>query len=263
MQLLVDGADIFAATGGRDFDRRAAARRVRARRRARSYGLGAAGALVCASRLRRAGARPAGTRPLRRRAARLHRRHGGLDRGADRGRRSAHRAASSAIPWDRSWRSRPPRATRSAVNAIALIGAAAAMPVCAGSAQRSQGQRSCGDRYDVDLGIRFSCRPWRLARAGTVDARKRRAPARTRAPGVLFKDLSACNDYRDGLTLRCKVSAPATLILGERDVMTPAKPARACGGVAECARGDAQRRRPYADERAAGRGARRAAWAVA
>ncbi|MGL5167561.1 MAG: alpha/beta fold hydrolase [Afipia sp.] len=43
------------------------------------------------------------------------------------------------------------------------------------------------------------------------------------APGVLFSDLAACNDYKDALTAAAKVSAPTTLVLGERDMMTPLK----------------------------------------
>ena len=43
------------------------------------------------------------------------------------------------------------------------------------------------------------------------------------APGVLFNDLAACNDYKDALTAAAKVTAPTTLILGERDMMTPLK----------------------------------------
>ena len=42
-------------------------------------------------------------------------------------------------------------------------------------------------------------------------------------PGVLYKDFTACNDYRDGLAAAARVRAPATLVLGERDLMTPAK----------------------------------------
>ena len=42
-------------------------------------------------------------------------------------------------------------------------------------------------------------------------------------PGVLFSDLSACNGYRDGLASAAKVAAPVILVLGERDMMTPAK----------------------------------------
>ncbi len=43
------------------------------------------------------------------------------------------------------------------------------------------------------------------------------------APGVLFSDLAACNDYKDALTAAAKVTAPTTLILGERDMMTSLK----------------------------------------
>ena len=43
---------------------------------------------------------------------------------------------------------------------------------------------------------------------------------------MLFNDLCACNDYRDGLASAAKVTVPATLILGERDMMTPAKAGR-------------------------------------
>ena len=43
------------------------------------------------------------------------------------------------------------------------------------------------------------------------------------APGVLFSDLSACNAYAEALTTAAKIAVPTTVILGERDMMTPAK----------------------------------------
>jgi pimeloyl-ACP methyl ester carboxylesterase len=46
-------------------------------------------------------------------------------------------------------------------------------------------------------------------------------------PGVLFADLSACNEYRDALTAAAKVTVPAAVILGSRDLMTPAKGGKA------------------------------------
>jgi pimeloyl-ACP methyl ester carboxylesterase len=46
------------------------------------------------------------------------------------------------------------------------------------------------------------------------------------APGVLFAALSACNDYKEALNSAAKVKAPATVVLGERDLMTPAKSGR-------------------------------------
>jgi pimeloyl-ACP methyl ester carboxylesterase len=47
------------------------------------------------------------------------------------------------------------------------------------------------------------------------------------APGVLYNDLKACNDYATGLESAARVSCPALLILGGRDVMTPPKSAKA------------------------------------
>lgn len=46
------------------------------------------------------------------------------------------------------------------------------------------------------------------------------------APGVLYAALAACNDYKDALASAAKVKAPATVVLGERDMMTPAKSGR-------------------------------------
>jgi pimeloyl-ACP methyl ester carboxylesterase len=40
---------------------------------------------------------------------------------------------------------------------------------------------------------------------------------------VIFTDLSACNNYRDALASAAKVKVPVTVVLGERDQMTPAK----------------------------------------
>jgi pimeloyl-ACP methyl ester carboxylesterase len=42
-------------------------------------------------------------------------------------------------------------------------------------------------------------------------------------PGVLYNDLNACNSYQNALTAAAQVKVPATFILGERDMMTPAK----------------------------------------
>jgi pimeloyl-ACP methyl ester carboxylesterase len=42
-------------------------------------------------------------------------------------------------------------------------------------------------------------------------------------PGVLFSDLSACNSYQNALAAAAQVKVPATFILGERDMMTPAR----------------------------------------
>jgi pimeloyl-ACP methyl ester carboxylesterase len=56
------------------------------------------------------------------------------------------------------------------------------------------------------------------------------------APGVLFSDLTACNTYADALAAAAKVTVPTTLILGERDMMTPAKAGKALAAAIPHAR---------------------------
>jgi pimeloyl-ACP methyl ester carboxylesterase len=46
-------------------------------------------------------------------------------------------------------------------------------------------------------------------------------------PGVLFNDLSACNAYQGALAAAAEITVPTTIILGERDMMTPARAAKA------------------------------------
>jgi pimeloyl-ACP methyl ester carboxylesterase len=47
------------------------------------------------------------------------------------------------------------------------------------------------------------------------------------APGVLHRDLAACNAYAEGLESAGKVKCPALFVLGARDMMTPPKSAQA------------------------------------
>jgi pimeloyl-ACP methyl ester carboxylesterase len=55
-------------------------------------------------------------------------------------------------------------------------------------------------------------------------------------PGVLFNDLNACNAYQGALAAAAKVSVPVTLILGERDMMTPLKAGKALAAAISNAR---------------------------
>jgi len=55
-------------------------------------------------------------------------------------------------------------------------------------------------------------------------------------PGVLYNDLAACNAYQGALAAAAKVSVPVTLILGERDMMTPAKAGKALAAALPNAR---------------------------
>jgi len=46
-------------------------------------------------------------------------------------------------------------------------------------------------------------------------------------PGALYADLLACHHYAGGIAAANKVRCPALLILGQRDLMAPAKNATA------------------------------------
>ena len=56
------------------------------------------------------------------------------------------------------------------------------------------------------------------------------------APGVLHCDLNACNSYQNALTAATAIKVPTTLILGERDMMTPAKAGKALAAAIPHAR---------------------------
>jgi pimeloyl-ACP methyl ester carboxylesterase len=55
-------------------------------------------------------------------------------------------------------------------------------------------------------------------------------------PGVLFNDLSACNAYQNALSAAAGITVPTTIILGERDMMTPAKAGKALASAVPNAR---------------------------
>ena len=113
--------------------------------------------------------------------------------------------------------------SREGHRASGLIGAAAAMPVSRDLLAAAEADDHAAIDMVRDLGIRLPRRHRRLARARPMDAGRRRAPARTSPSRRAVHGSRACNDYRDGLAAAAKVTVPATLVLGERDLMTPAK----------------------------------------
>jgi pimeloyl-ACP methyl ester carboxylesterase len=56
------------------------------------------------------------------------------------------------------------------------------------------------------------------------------------APGVLYSDLKACDDYAAGLESAAKVKCPALVVIGAQDVMTPPKAAAALAAAIPGAR---------------------------
>jgi pimeloyl-ACP methyl ester carboxylesterase len=110
---------------------------------------------------------------------------------------------------------------------LALIGTAAAMPVASDLLKAAEADSHdaidmvsiWGLGFSAGLGGSLSPGIWMHGGAERLLEKAR--------PGVLSADLSACNAYTNGLAAAAKLTTPATLILGERDIMTPAKAGRA------------------------------------
>jgi len=122
------------------------------------------------------------------------------------------------------------------VTGLGLICAAAAMPVSADllAAAKADDHAAIdmvaiwGHGFRAGLGGSQVPGLWMLGGAERLLERSR--------PGVLFSDLAACNDYRDGAASAAKLTVPVTLVLGERDLMTPAKAGRQLAAAMPAAR---------------------------
>jgi pimeloyl-ACP methyl ester carboxylesterase len=113
-----------------------------------------------------------------------------------------------------------------AVTALGLIAAAAAMPVAPDLLTAAQANDHAaidmvsiwGHGFAAGLGGSLTPGAWIIGGGTRLLERA--------APGVLHADLAACAAYRDGPASAAKVTAPVTLVLGERDMMTPARSGR-------------------------------------
>jgi pimeloyl-ACP methyl ester carboxylesterase len=113
------------------------------------------------------------------------------------------------------------------VSALSLIGTAATMSVGPDLLKAAEANDHdavnmvsiWGLGYQAELGGSLAPGLWMHCGAQRVLEQSR--------PGVLFNDLSACNAYQNALAAAAKISVPTTIILGERDMMTPAKAGKA------------------------------------
>ena len=113
------------------------------------------------------------------------------------------------------------------VSALSLIGTAATMTVGPDLLKAAEANDHdaidmvsiWGLGYQAELGGSLAPGLWMHSGAQRVLENCR--------PGVLFNDLSACNAYQNALAAAASVTVPATLVLGERDMMTPAKAGKA------------------------------------
>src|SRR5712675_1297969 len=109
------------------------------------------------------------------------------------------------------------------VTALSLIGTAAIMTVGPDLLRAAE----ANDRSAIDMvsiwGLGFQAElGGSLAPGLWMHSGAQRVLEQCR-PGVLFNDLAACNAYQNALAAAAQVTVPATFILGERDMMTPAK----------------------------------------
>ena len=118
---------------------------------------------------------------------------------------------------------------RKRVTALALLGTSLPMPVTASLLSAAEaGEHSAFDMVTL----------WGHSRDGQVGGN--RAPGlwmtgaavrllERSGPGVLHACLKAADDYADGLAMAGGIECPTLLVLGDRDLMTPAEGARALG----------------------------------
>lgn len=122
------------------------------------------------------------------------------------------------------------------VTALALIATAAPMPVSAELLDAAKaGDHAAidmiaiwGNGYRATFGGSLAPGLWMLGGAERLLERAR--------PGVLFNDLSACNDYGGALAAAARLTVPTVVILGSRDLMTPAKSGKALADAIPSAR---------------------------
>src|SRR6201991_715991 len=122
------------------------------------------------------------------------------------------------------------------VSALVLVGTAVAMTVGPDLLKAAE----ANDHAAIDMvsiwGLGFKAELGGSLAPGLWMHGSAQSTLRHCAPGVLFSDLSACNSYQNALAAAAHITVPTTLILGERDMMTPAKAGKTLAGAIPHAR---------------------------
>jgi pimeloyl-ACP methyl ester carboxylesterase len=109
------------------------------------------------------------------------------------------------------------------VSALALIGTAATMTVGPDLLKAAE----ANDPAAIDMvsiwGLGFKAELGGSLAPGLWMHHGAQRVLKCARPGVLYNDLNACNSYQNALTAAAQIKVPTTFILGERDLMTPAK----------------------------------------
>lgn len=112
------------------------------------------------------------------------------------------------------------------VSALSLIGTAATMTVGPDLLKAAEANEQDANDMVSIWGLGFKAELGGSLAPGLWMHGGAQAVLKHCEPGVLFRDLSACN-ASNALTAAASVKVPTTLILGERDMMTPVKAGKA------------------------------------
>ena len=122
------------------------------------------------------------------------------------------------------------------VGALRLIGTAATMTVGPDLLKAAE----ANDQAAIDMvsiwGLGFNAELGGSLAPGLWMHGSAQATLKRCAPGVLYNDLAACNAYQDALASAATIRVPTTLVLGEKDMMTPAKAGKALAAAISNAR---------------------------
>ena len=113
------------------------------------------------------------------------------------------------------------------VSALSLIGTAAAMTVGPDLLKAAEANEQAAIDMVAIWGLGFQAELGGSQAPGLWMHGGAQSTLQRCQPGVLFNDLAACNAYQDALSSAARITVPTTLVLGERDMMTPAKAGKA------------------------------------
>ena len=109
------------------------------------------------------------------------------------------------------------------VSALSLIGTAAVMTVGPDLLKAAEANEFAAVDMVSIWGLGFSAELGGSLAPGLWMHQGAQRVLQKCAPGVLHTDLAACNAYQNALAAAALVKVPTSVILGERDMMTPAK----------------------------------------
>jgi pimeloyl-ACP methyl ester carboxylesterase len=122
------------------------------------------------------------------------------------------------------------------VSGLSLIGTAATMTVGPDLLKAAEGNDSAAIDMVSIWGLGFSAELGGSLAPGLWMHQGAQRVLQRCAPGVLHNDLAACNAYQNALAAAAQIKVPVTLVLGERDMMTPAKAGKALAAAIPNAR---------------------------